>query len=154
MTSNPAMLDARLSRLENQLRDRLRLATHAIQTGQHRRLAVDYINPTQIRKLFQSLQERAAEFGCDLLILHIIPISSKSRSLCYSMEKMSTCSYMCLWFPAARYYDFSNCILFRYPFSPTTFSSPKFSMTSSLCPPITIGFLSNYLQWIFSVVTA
>ena len=70
MTSNPAMLDARLSRLENQLRDRLRLATHAIQTGQHRRLAVDYINPTQIRKLFQSLQERAAEFGCDLLITH------------------------------------------------------------------------------------
>ena len=87
-------------------------------------------------------------------LLHIIPISSKSRSLCYSMEKMSTCSYMYLWFPAAHYYDFSNCILFRYPFSPTTFSSPKFSMTSSLCPPTTIGFLSNYLQWIFSVVTA
>ena len=56
LAQNPVMLDARLSRIENQIRDRLRMATHAIQTGQHRRLAVDYLSPNHIRKLFKSLQ--------------------------------------------------------------------------------------------------
>jgi hypothetical protein len=46
------------------------MATHALQTAQHRRLAVDYLSPQQIRNLFTKLKERAAEFGCELLITH------------------------------------------------------------------------------------
>ncbi len=68
--ANPAFFDARLTRIENQIRQRLRMATHALQTAQHRRLAVDYLSPQQIRNLFTKLKERAAEFGCELLITH------------------------------------------------------------------------------------
>jgi hypothetical protein len=39
--ANPTLLDARLSRIENQLRDRLRRVTHAIQSAVHQRFAVD-----------------------------------------------------------------------------------------------------------------
>lgn len=70
LMSNPTLLDARLSRIEAQIRNRLRMATHAIQAGQHRRLAVDYLTSGQIRQLFSSLQLRAAEFSCELLIAH------------------------------------------------------------------------------------
>ena len=70
LSINPALLDVRLTRIENQIKDRLRLATHAIQTGQHRRLAVDYLSPSAIRALFTRLQTRSHEFGCDLLLEH------------------------------------------------------------------------------------
>jgi hypothetical protein len=59
--ANPAFFDTRLTRIENQIRQRLRMATHALQTAQHRRLAVDYLSPQQIRNLFTKLKERAAE---------------------------------------------------------------------------------------------
>ena len=68
--ASPSFFDARLTRIENQLRHRLRMATHALQTAQHRRLAIDYLSPKQIRTLFSKLQKRAAEFGCELLIQH------------------------------------------------------------------------------------
>ena len=68
--ANPAFFDARLTRIENQIRHRLRMATHALQTAQHRRLAIDYLSPQQIRNLFAKLKERASEFGCELLIAH------------------------------------------------------------------------------------
>ena len=43
--TDTSYFDARLTRIENQLRDRLRMATHALQTAQHRRLAIDYLSP-------------------------------------------------------------------------------------------------------------
>ena len=68
--ASPSFFDARLTRIENQIRHRLRMATHALQTAQHRRLAIDYLSPKQIRTLFSKLQKRAGEFGCELLIQH------------------------------------------------------------------------------------
>lgn len=68
--ASPSFFDARLSKIENQIRNRLRMATHALQAAQHRRLAIDYLSPKQIRVLFSKLQARAAEFGCELLIAH------------------------------------------------------------------------------------
>ena len=68
--ASPSFFDARLTRIENQIRHRLRMATHALQTAQHRRLAIDYLSPKQIRTLFAKLQTRANEFGCELLIQH------------------------------------------------------------------------------------
>ncbi len=68
--ASPSFFDARLTKIENQIRNRLRMATHALQAAQHRRLAIDYLSPKQIRLLFSKLQARAAEFGCELLIAH------------------------------------------------------------------------------------
>jgi hypothetical protein len=68
--ADPSYFDARLTRIENQLRDRLRTATHALQTAQHRRLAIDYLSPRQIRLLYSRLVDRAAEFGCELILQH------------------------------------------------------------------------------------
>ena len=65
---NPALLDARFTRIENQLRDRIRQATHALQAAQHRRLAVDLLSPNQVNTMFEKLNLRAAEFNCDLLV--------------------------------------------------------------------------------------
>jgi hypothetical protein len=44
------------------------MATHALQTAQHRRLAIDYLSPRQVRSLYARLVARAAEFGCELVI--------------------------------------------------------------------------------------
>ena len=66
--ADPSYFDARLTRIENQLRDRLRMATHALQAAQHRRLAIDYLSPRQVRALYARLVARAAEFGCELVI--------------------------------------------------------------------------------------
>ena len=68
--SEPSYFDARLTRIENQLRDRLRMATHALQTAQHRRLAIDYLSPLQVRALYSRLVARASEFGCELVLQH------------------------------------------------------------------------------------
>ena len=70
LMSNPTLLDARLTGIENQIRNWLRMATHAIQAGQHRRLAVDYLTSGRIRQLFSSLQSRGLEFSCELLLAH------------------------------------------------------------------------------------
>ena len=68
--TDTSYFDARLTRIENQLRDRLRMATHALQTAQHRRLAIDYLSPRQVRALYARLVARASEFGCELVIQH------------------------------------------------------------------------------------
>ena len=66
--ADPSYFKARLTRIENQLRDRLRMTTHALQTTQHRWLAIDYLSPQQIRALYAQLTTRAAKFGCELVI--------------------------------------------------------------------------------------
>ncbi len=65
---NPSLLDARFSRIENQMRDRIRQATHALQAAQHRRLAVDLLSPNQVTTMFEKLNARALEFNCELLV--------------------------------------------------------------------------------------
>jgi hypothetical protein len=55
--ANPTLLDAHLSRIENQLRDRLRRVTHAIQSAVHQRFAMDYLNPAEMAELFRKLEE-------------------------------------------------------------------------------------------------
>jgi hypothetical protein len=65
---NPTLLDSQLSRLENQLRGRLRRVTHAIQAAMHQRFAIDYLNPAELVNLFQQLSKRADEAGCELLV--------------------------------------------------------------------------------------
>jgi hypothetical protein len=52
---NPSLLDARFSRIENQMRDRIRQSTHALQAAQHRRLAVDLLSPNQVTTMFEKL---------------------------------------------------------------------------------------------------
>jgi hypothetical protein len=49
---NPVLFDARLSRLENQIRHRLQRVGHAIQAALHHRFAMDYLNPKELVTLF------------------------------------------------------------------------------------------------------
>jgi len=81
--ANPTLLDARLSRIENQLRDRLRRVTHAIQSAVHQRFAVDYLNPAEMRELFKKLEDRAQEAGCELLVQYHSDLFQIETSLLY-----------------------------------------------------------------------
>jgi hypothetical protein len=81
--ANPTLLDARLSRIENQLRDRLRRVTHAIQAAVHQRFSVDYLNPAEMRELFKKLEDRAEEAGCELLIQYHSDLFQIETSLLY-----------------------------------------------------------------------
>jgi hypothetical protein len=81
--ANPTLLDARLTRIENQLRDRLRRVTHAIQSAVHQQFAVDYLNPAEMSELFKKLEERASEAGCELLIQFHSDLFQIETSLLY-----------------------------------------------------------------------
>ena len=52
---NPALFDAKLTWLENQIRSRLRQVTHALQAGLVQKLAIDYLTPNKIRNLYTEL---------------------------------------------------------------------------------------------------
>jgi len=65
---NPVLFDARLLRLENQIRHRLQRVGHAIQAALHHHFAMDYLNPKKLVTLFNKLQKRADEARCELLI--------------------------------------------------------------------------------------
>jgi cell division protein FtsL len=86
LANNPGLFDSRLSRIENQMRDRLRMVTHALQAAQHRRLAIDYLSPPEIRMLFSKLSGRAAEFGCELLVKHHSDLFQLEVSLLFDGE--------------------------------------------------------------------
>ena len=66
--NHPAVYDARLSRMENQLRDRIRQATHALQAAQWNRLSVDYLTPALVKRLFNVMKTHASDMDCQLLI--------------------------------------------------------------------------------------
>ena len=68
LRNDPSLYDSRLTRMENQLRDRLRQTTHALQAAKHNRLAVDYLSPNLVRRLFPQLASTAKEMDCELLI--------------------------------------------------------------------------------------
>ena len=53
VATNPTIADARMTRIENQLRHRIMRTTHAVQSAILGRLAVDYLNPNSVRALFK-----------------------------------------------------------------------------------------------------
>ena len=65
---NPAILSARLNRIEDQIRHRIEKATHAIQQAQHRRLSIDYLTDLDMTLLYRSLVRRADYYGNILAI--------------------------------------------------------------------------------------
>jgi hypothetical protein len=80
---NPTLFDSRLTRLENQLRNRLRRVTHAIQAAIHQRFAVDYLNPAELALLYEKLEKKASESGCDLLIKYHSDLFQVEASLLF-----------------------------------------------------------------------
>jgi hypothetical protein len=80
---NPTLFDTRLSRIENQLRNRLRRVTHAIQAAIHQRFAVDYLNPSELAVLFEKLEKKASDSGCDLLIKYHSDLFQVETSLLF-----------------------------------------------------------------------
>jgi len=82
--ANPTLLDARLSRIENQLRDRLR--RHAIQAAVHQRFSVDYLNPAEMAELFRKLEIRTAEAGLELLVQYHSDLFQIETSLLYNSQ--------------------------------------------------------------------
>jgi len=83
IVANPTLFDARLTRIENQLRDRLCQVTHAIQAAVHQKFAVDYLNPSEMAALFKKLEERANEAGCELLVQYHSDLFQIETSLLY-----------------------------------------------------------------------
>ena len=80
---NPALFDAKLTRLENQIRTRLRQVTHALQAGLVRKLAVDYLTPNEIRNLYVELVASSKRMRCDLLIDHHSDLFQLETSLLF-----------------------------------------------------------------------
>jgi hypothetical protein len=81
--ANPTLLDARLSRIEDQLSDHLHCVTHAIQAAVHQRFAVDFLNPTEMAELFQKLEEHVAKASCELLVQYHSNLFKIKISLLY-----------------------------------------------------------------------
>ncbi len=53
----------------------------------HQRLAVNYLNPSKLVTLFQRLEAKAAESGCDLLIKYHLDLFQVEASLLYDSSK-------------------------------------------------------------------
>lgn len=83
---NPALFDSRLTRIENQIRTQLRKVTHALQAGLVRKLAVDYLTPGEIRKLYSELVLTAQKLKCDLLVHHHSDLFQLETSLLFDGE--------------------------------------------------------------------
>jgi hypothetical protein len=65
---NPTLFNTWLTCLENQLWSRLNRVSHAIQAAMHQCFAIDYLNLAKLQALFLTLEKKAEEAGCDLLI--------------------------------------------------------------------------------------
>lgn len=83
VATNPTLADARMTRIENQLRHRVMRTTHAVQSAIHGRLAIDYLDPVDVKTLFENIQVRAGELGCDLLIEYHTDIFQVESSLLF-----------------------------------------------------------------------
>ncbi len=83
IVANPMLFDARLTRIENQLWDRLRWFMHAIQAAVHQRFVVDNLNPSEMAALFKKLEERANEARCELLVQYHSDLFQIGTSLLY-----------------------------------------------------------------------
>ena len=65
---DPGLLEARLSRLENQIKDRIQISVHLVQQAHHHRLSIDFLPQIQVQALFLKLQKLANLHGCTLLL--------------------------------------------------------------------------------------
>ena len=83
VATNPTIADARMTRLENQLRHRIMRTTHAVQSAILGRLAVDYLNPKNVNELFREIKNRATELGCELLIEYHTDLFQLEASLLF-----------------------------------------------------------------------
>ena len=83
LKTNPGLYDSRLTRIENHLRDQLRSVTHALQAAQYNRLAVDYLSPNLVRRLFPRLEVTAQDLGCRLLTQFSSDLYQLDTSLLY-----------------------------------------------------------------------
>jgi len=64
----PSVFLAKTMKATNEIRSRINKITHAIQQAQHRRLAVDYLSASELRKLFSDLRIKADLYDCELVI--------------------------------------------------------------------------------------
>ena len=55
-----------LNRVTNQIKDRIHKSIHTVQQANHRRLAIDYLSPTDSTLLYSRLQARADMYSCAL----------------------------------------------------------------------------------------
>ena len=62
LQNDPALYDSRLTRVENQIRDKLRATTHALQAAQHNRLSIDYLSPQSHQRAVQETRENSCGF--------------------------------------------------------------------------------------------
>ena len=81
--NHPALYDSRLSRVENQLKDRLRQTTHVLQAAQMDRLSIDYLSPTLVARLLTAMKEKASDWDYELLINHPSDLYQLETSLLY-----------------------------------------------------------------------
>jgi len=86
LSYHPSLFDARLTRIENQIRTHLSKTTHALQAGLVRKLAVDYLTPGEIRKLYAELVITADKLKCELLIHHHSDLFQLETSLLFDGE--------------------------------------------------------------------
>ena len=78
-----SVVDARMTRVENLLRNRVRRTTHAIQAAIHRCFTADYLNSEEMTRIFKNIKIRAIELGCDLLIKYHTDLFQVETSLLY-----------------------------------------------------------------------
>lgn len=83
VASNPTMIDARMTRIENQLRHRIQAATHAIQAALQGRFSIDYLDPKSVGRLFRDVQKHAKDLQCELLIEHHVDLFQVETSLLF-----------------------------------------------------------------------
>ena len=83
VASNPAIADARMTRIENQLRHRIMRTTHAVQSAIHGRLAIDYLDANRVSGVFEEIKKKAVQLGCDLLIEYHTDLFQVEASLLF-----------------------------------------------------------------------
>lgn len=85
--SNPAIVDARMTRIENQLRHRVERSIHAVQSAIHGRLAIDYLDPKSVSDMFKQVKIKANELGCDLLMEYHTDLFQVESSLLFDGQE-------------------------------------------------------------------
>ena len=81
--NHPALYDSRLSRVENQLKDRLRQTTHVLQAAQMNRLGIDYLSPALVARLFTAIKQRALDWDYEIMIHNPSDLYQLETSLLY-----------------------------------------------------------------------
>lgn len=64
---NPGLVVAEMTNMYNRIQSALDVTVHTLQQAMHRRLAIDFLTPDNLAKVFEDLVSVAAEKGFDLL---------------------------------------------------------------------------------------